>query len=443
MAISITELRGKVASQRSLIPEMYGAIDFGLRPQRFTDEPDAATTIWPALADTRPRLLADRDKVARIEAYTLLGDLVGDAYAALLPRYGFKRLVDMLDEACDEGVEKVEDAPPELVAFIRDMERVPDWLDMELVAEGARLDRNMVAHFGPFQTRSSFLATFTNKYAALPMIWTGALSEKSSVRRIKETAAFFTISVMPGALERFGAGFKAAAKVRLMHSMVRFSILRKGKWDSAEYGIPIPQSDQMPAGLAPMYFMSMKTLQQGRTEFTPDERARVELNRYRCYLLGLPEDLLAVTPQAIVDVMLTRRSTLRDAWDDAICGELVRGTMTSYLAVDKTLRGRVSETFERSFSKFVFIKTALDNDSARAAEIGIPLTVADRGRALAVALVVASRLIRYQIAAKIPGLRERADRRLVKKIAHRLDELGHAEFTTDASAYRAERAEVA
>jgi hypothetical protein len=443
MAISITELRDKVASQRTQLPEMYGAIDFSLRPERFTDEPDAVSTIRPALAQSRPRLLADQDQVARIEGYTLLGDLVGDAYAALIPRLGFKRLVDMLDQACDEGVEKVEGAPPELVAFIRDMERIPDWLDMELVAEGARLERNMVAHFGPFQVRSSFLATFTNKYAALPMIWTGALSEKSSVRRIKETAAFFTISVMPGALERFGGGFKAAAKVRLMHSMVRFSILRKGKWDSAAYGIPIPQVDQMPAGMAPVFFMSLRVLKKGRTEFTPDERARLELSRYRCYLLGLPEDLLAVTPQGIVDVMSTRACTLRDAWDDAICGELVRGTMASYLAPDKALHGRVSETFERSFSKFVFIKLSLDNDTARAAEIGIPLSAADRGRALAVALLVASRVIRYGIAAKIPGLRERADRRLVKKITRILDRLGHAEFTTDASAYRAERAEVA
>ena len=36
----------------------------------------------------------------------------------------------------------------------------------------------------------------------------------------------------PGALERYGQGFKAAAMVRLMHSMVRFNILKRSKvWD--------------------------------------------------------------------------------------------------------------------------------------------------------------------------------------------------------------------
>jgi hypothetical protein len=419
---------------------MYGGIDFRARPERFTDEPGAMTAMRPALAQARPRLLADREQVSRIEAFTLLGDLVGDAYAALIPKYGFKRLITMLEQACDHGVESVPDAPAELVALIRDMERIPEWLDLDLVETGARLERNAAAHAQPYLIRGALLGTFVNKYAALPMAWTGALSQKKSARRAKETSAFFTISVMPGALTRYGAGFKAAAMVRLMHSMVRFNVLRKGKWDSAVYGIPIPQVDQMPAGLSQVFFMSLNVLEKGRTEFTAGERARVELSRYRCYLLGLPEDLLADTPQGIVDVMSTRHATLRKAWDDTTCGELVRATMASYLAPDKTFRSRVRESFERSFSKSFFVRTYLNGDRARAREIGIPLTVADRGRAVVVGLLVASRLIGYEIAAKIPGIRDRADRRLVRKLTRILDQLGHAEFTTDASAYRGEAA---
>ncbi|WP_163580149.1 oxygenase MpaB family protein, partial [Klebsiella pneumoniae] len=68
-------------------------------------------------------------------------------------------------------------------------------------------------------------------------------------------------------------------------------------WDIAVYGIPIPQVDQMPAGLIPIFLLAQKVLSEGRTQFTAEERARVELARYRCFLLGLPEDLLSDTPQ--------------------------------------------------------------------------------------------------------------------------------------------------
>ena len=121
------------------------------------------------------------------------------------------------------------------------------------------------------------------------MALTGALSNESVARRAKETATFFTTTVMPGALDRHGAGFKAAAMVRLMHAMVRFNILRRGdRWDAKIYGIPIPQVDQMPAGLVSIFLLAQKALRDGRTTFTPAERARAELARYRCFLPACP-----------------------------------------------------------------------------------------------------------------------------------------------------------
>ncbi len=203
--------------------------------------------------------------------------------------YGFKRLVDMLVEACDKGVDQVDGAPPkELVDFIEDMESVPEWIDLDLVERGARLERNATAHVLPYVIRGGLLGTFVNKYAALPMAVTGAFSERTSGKRVKETAAFFVSSVLPGALARDGYSFKSAAMVRLMHSMVRINVMRKGRWDSAEYGVPIPQADQMPAGNAAMFALALKIVGKGRREFTADERARVEFYRYRCFLLGLP-----------------------------------------------------------------------------------------------------------------------------------------------------------
>ena len=334
MNAALEKVRAKVASQKTALPALYGDVDFDSTPERFTDDPKASVA---------PRLRGlDPDKVALIKAYTMLGDVVADAYAALMPKYGFRPLIAMLTTACDAGIDAVADAPPELAAFITDMEATPDWVDMDLVREGQRLDRNAAANLGPFAIRGAFIATFMNKYAALPMALTGTLSNDTAARRVNETATFFTTTLLPGSLERHGAGFKAAAMVRLMHSMVRFNALKRSdRWDVGVYGIPIPQVDQMPAGLIPIFLMSYKIVGQGRKTFTADERARVELARYRCFLLGLPEDLLADTPQGVVDTMNARSGTLRAGFDDATCGELVRATLDAYLPPDESPENRL------------------------------------------------------------------------------------------------------
>ena len=48
----------------------------------------------------------------------------------------------------------------ELVAFIREMERMPKWLDPTLIEEGARGQRNAFAHVAPYAIRGAFFATF-------------------------------------------------------------------------------------------------------------------------------------------------------------------------------------------------------------------------------------------------------------------------------------------
>src|SRR6202451_44562 len=370
-----TELTALLATEAAQIPSMYGRTDFSITPERFTVEPDAVSELGPEFSQRRPKLLANEELVARIKAYTMHGDPVADAYAALIPKYGFHRLAMMLEEACDRGLENVPSAPPELVQFIRAMEQFPGWLDPKLIEEGARIERNAYAHMAPFVIRGGFIGTFMNKYTALPMALTGALSSKTAAHRVHETATFFTSTVMPGALDRYGAGFKAAAMVRLMHSMVRFNILHRGDhWDVKTYGIPIPQVDQMPVGLAPIFPIALKALRKGRTTFTPAERARVELAHYRCFLLGLPDELVPDTPARVVDILLTRHATLRKEFDDT-CGGLVRATMTADLTLDRSLRGRFYTWLERGFAKTFFVKKYMHGDRHAAAKVGVPVAV--------------------------------------------------------------------
>src|ERR1700685_3331145 len=100
-AIDIQVRLQNVAAQATEIPALYGRVDFSTPPERFATGPGDQTALAPEFAARRPELLANQEMVALIEAYTMHGDPVADAYAALIPQFGFQRLAMMLEEACD------------------------------------------------------------------------------------------------------------------------------------------------------------------------------------------------------------------------------------------------------------------------------------------------------------------------------------------------------
>jgi hypothetical protein len=428
------ELAQRVHSQRDLQPDLYGDFDFDRAPDRLATEPDVDSALPPWVADRAPILEDDR-VLELISTATLLGDVVADPYAALMATRSVTDLIDMLKRACREGIEAVPEAPPELVAFIAAMEATPEWIDFDLVREGARQERIPAALLAPFITRGAFIATFTNTYAALPMALTGALSGKRAARRVNETASFFAVTTLPGALDRYGPGFEAAAMVRLMHSMVRYNALKKSdKWDTAVYGMPVPQVDQMPAGMIGQYLLARKARQQGRTKFTEEERAVIEFARYRCFLLGLPEELLPAEPADIIHVMHARSALLRHGFD-SICSELVRGTMAAYLRPDTTLFDRCAEAVEKSFSKLTFVRTFCGGDREVAEAMGVSLGSTDLLRVALTAPFIIGRFTAVSQASRIPVLRDVTDAYVIALLKLRLATYGKPEFTTDAAHY--------
>ncbi|KXO88515.1 hypothetical protein AXK56_11175 [Tsukamurella pulmonis] len=428
------ELAERVRSQAALQPDLYGDIDFDTAPHRHTADPEVRSTLRPRVG-RRSATLEDPRTVELIATTTLLGDVVADPYAALEPRFGTKTLVSMLRRACREGIDAVPDAPEELRAFLAAMEDTPAWGDPGMVEEGARLARVGSALTSPFITRGVFLATFLNTYAALPMALTGALSGKRAARRINETANFFAVTTLPGALERHREGFEAAAMVRLMHSMVRFHALtRPGAWDRAVYGIPIPQVDQMPAGTIGSYLLAIRALRE-RRDFDAHERAIVEFNRYRCFVLGLPEELLPTTPKGIVAVFNGRAALLRDDFDDETCGALVRSSMEAYLRPGHSPFDEVASLVEKAWSKTSFALAFCSGKPAKAARMGVDFTPLDVALVAVTAPFIGGRTIAAEIGARIPVVRTGVDIYLTRLIHQRLATYGHPEFVSDGATY--------
>jgi hypothetical protein len=192
----------------------------------------------------------------------------------------------------------------------------------------------------------------------------------------------------------------------------------------------------MPAGLIGVFLLAFKLLAKGRTTFTPAERARVEMSRYRCFLLGLPQDLLGETPQEIVDLMMARTLSLREEFDDETCGVLIRGTMDAKLFDDPSLQGRLHQWMERGFAKYFLIQNFCEGKPARAEKLGVSYRLEDKLAATVAIVVLLSSSNFYALGMRIPGVRDLVDARLIDKLAALLDSYGHADFITDAKHYK-------
>lgn len=427
--MSNATLAARVKKQRDDLPGMYGAIDFEAIPERLALEPDAETDLPPHVKVTRAELFEDAYLIELMSIATMLGDVICDSYVARMPDFGMQRLIEMVHLACRDGVDSIDDAPDELIAFMAHMEAVPDWIDLPLAERGARAERVSAALASPYAIRGAFLATFLNEYAALPMAMNGSLSDKRAAKRVNDTAAFFATTVLPDGLKRDGAGFHAAAMVRLMHSMVRYNVLVKSKrWDQARFGVPVPQVDQMPAGLIGAFLIAANVVRSGRDDFNDEERAQIELSRYRCYLLGLPEELLPTNATDLIKVFLARAATLRKGFDDATCGELVRSTMDAYLRPDHSIPNRIAETIEKSFSTAFFIRFFLNGDRQQAADMGVTMTPADQALVALVAPLIIGRLKAVELINKVPAMRPITDIPITFLLRRRLRSYGHAEF---------------
>lgn len=427
------ELAAKVAEQHEHRPDLYKRIDFTQDPYRFTIDPNVVSGL-PTWVTRREPYLANEPMIELMRTSTMLGDLVADEYAALLPEYGVRGLVDMLKKACRDGTESVPDAPPELHAFIAAMEATPAGVDFELVEEGARHSRIGAAYLSPFLIRGAFIATFLNSYSALPMGITGALSGTRAAYRVNDTTSYFSVTALPGALKRDGIGFQASAMVRLMHSVVRYNALvRYDKWDTCVYGMPIPQIDQMPAGLINMYILSVSVLKKGRTEFNDREKAIMAFTHYRNFLLGVPAELLPTTPRGIVDVFYARAAYLRDDFDDT-CRELVNSTMNAYLRPSRTPFERAADRVEKAWSK-IFVLGINGGSKKSALNMGVRVRVVDLALVGVTAPFILGRFIGAVRLNKISALQPAIDRRATRMVERRLATYGHPAFTTDPAAY--------
>ena len=134
-----------------------------------------------------------------------------------------------------------------------------------------------------------------NTVAGKPLTFTGRYAADAAVRSI-EVGSWLVAITTPGGLLRGGEGFEHTVRVRMIHAHVRARLSRHPDWDTAAWGLPIPQPF-MAFTLAEFCSVALRAMRQIGVRYSDREIEDIHhLWRYVGHLVGVADDLLPVTP---------------------------------------------------------------------------------------------------------------------------------------------------
>ncbi|WP_284869176.1 oxygenase MpaB family protein [Corynebacterium rhinophilum] len=169
-------------------------------------------------------------------------DETGEKLAEAFRRAGAKESRAKFEQALNHGIETVEDPAPELVDFFKEVDRIPEWLDLEAAERGRVAYYNVTRTSEVLAIAFAYWATTMEDRTSAATGETGMFEFKAMQRSI-ETAQFFTDLGKKDVFDRFGEGRKAAVRVRLLHSQANRGLEKMwGKEHYNEFGRPIGSS---------------------------------------------------------------------------------------------------------------------------------------------------------------------------------------------------------
>lgn len=249
-------------------------------------------------------------RVDRLGSFLHEGDPLADAVVEALAGHPAGVRQALVDRALDAGIDAVPEAPDAMRALFAQLDRVPFWVDP------ARLDRGGAAFLragvlgGMVLGAYSLVAGYCSPAGNKPLAFSGRLSQDAP-RRLAETGRFVQAVSSPGGMLRYGDGFKAMVKVRLVHAAVRRMLRLSPRWNAAAWGLPINQYDMSGTTLLFSYIV-LDGLDKLGFQMTADERSDfMHLWRYGGYLIGVDDELRCTTEaegKALWDLLSTTQA---------------------------------------------------------------------------------------------------------------------------------------
>ncbi|MCV7282161.1 DUF2236 domain-containing protein [Mycolicibacterium flavescens] len=232
--------------------------------------------------------LTEGDPVAeRFVAETYHGDL------------GARRARDLVEAAQRDGIDAVPEAPESMRALFEEFEQVPEWVDPDLVEQGAAVWRRWAYALGALGNAGTN-DTYTEGWLAVPLSLSGGYAGERALHRYLETSRWWIEVCRPGAILTPGSeGRNISLHVRIMHVSVRDRVRRHPEWNTARWGLPISQSAMLLTLLGGSVAPALGLYPLGHLTSRREMRAVLHFNRYCGYLVGVRCD--GYFPETVAD----------------------------------------------------------------------------------------------------------------------------------------------
>lgn len=195
----------------------------------------------------------------------------------------------MLDQALDHGVSSVPDAPASLVRLFEEFETAPEWLDLDLVEQGAKVFRRWGTSVFSFATTST-LEMYSESSITKPLSYAGGYAGDKAHKRQLETVRFWIDVSEPGGLEAGARGRQTAMRVRIMHVFIRRKLMQRPEWDYDAWGVPISIGDASLTLMGGSVVPGLALWSLGHQTTITEIEATLHFWRYVGHLLGVQPD---------------------------------------------------------------------------------------------------------------------------------------------------------
>ena len=238
----------------------------------------------------------DEEQMALIGQRFMERDEIGAALASAMRSSGEDKVsMAQFHRALVHGIDSVEAAPPALRDFFAAVDTMPEWVNFELINEGARVYRRAGKTGADVLLQLSLLGGYRFGGPTDLLVATGGLTGDTTMRRLGETQKWGVAVSEHNGMRRDGEGFQLTVHVRLMHALVNYRFEGGDRWDIARWGLPINQSDQAATlGLFNgVFLLGVRAL--GVRVTVAESRAVMHLWKYIGWLMGVNDDWLFET----------------------------------------------------------------------------------------------------------------------------------------------------
>lgn len=262
-------------------------------PARFRAAEERGARIGRVLKSVARVRTVDEPQMALIGQRFMERDEVGAALAQAMRSPGDDKVtMAQFNQALVHGIESVESAPPALRDFFAAVDIVPEWVDFDLVNQGAKAYRRFGKSAADVLLQLSLIGGYRFGGPTDLLVATGGMTGDMTKRRLGETQKWAVAVSDHDAMRRDGEGFQLTVHVRLMHAMVNHRFEGGDRWDTPKFGLPINQSDQA-ATLGLFSGTLLLGVRALGVRVTPEDSVAVmHLWKYVGWLIGVNEDWL-------------------------------------------------------------------------------------------------------------------------------------------------------